>query len=429
MLDEILPQFQEFLVSQGLVRQKKSQFYAYWVSKFLDFSNFHRDLPIDIRIGRFLRLLRNQKNIEEWQVKQAYFALRLYIDRFLKGDLSPLTIKIVSNEDNSPLIKDVIDRLHTELRLKHYSYRTELSYIYWVKRFYRYLRDAKIKIDINQIGSKEIKEFLTHLAIKQKVAASTQNQAFNALLFLCRNILKIEIEGLQNTVRAKRGPKLPVVLTPEETQRLFNVLKGESVLLFQLIYGSGLRLMELVRLRVQDIDIDNNLLFIRGSKEDKDRTTMFAECIKEQLKRHLERRKIIHQKDLAAGYGQVYLPESLMRKYPNAAKEWKWQYVFSSNKLSVDPHSGKIRRHHIDPSSVQKTIRNAVKKAGIEKSASVHTLRHSFATHLLMNGVNIREIQELLGHKHVETTMIYTHVVRDISNTPKSPLDNLYSKT
>jgi integron integrase len=201
-----------------------------------------------------------------------------------------------------------------------------------------------------------------------------------------------------------------------------------NLLILQLLYGAGLRLLELARLRVKDIDFEQNLIFVRGGKGDKDRATILPQTVKNILQKHLDDVKKLHAKDLAGGYGEVYLPDSLERKYPNAAKEWGWQYVFPASKLSVDPRSGKIRRHHISEKTIQNAVKEAVNKSGIVKHASVHTLRHSFATHLLMNGVNIREIQTLLGHKHVETTMIYTHVVRDIVSVPRSPLDSLYIK-
>jgi integron integrase len=221
---------------------------------------------------------------------------------------------------------------------------------------------------------------------------------------------------------------LPVVLSIDEVQKIFKHVEGTDLLILQLLYGSGLRLMELARLRVKDIDFVQNLIFVRGSKGDKDRTTILPQTIKGMLEKHLEGTKKLHDQDLAVGYGEVYLPDALERKYPNAAKEWGWQYVFPSSKLSVDPRSGKIRRHHISEKAIQNAVKEGVKKAGIVKHASVHTLRHSFATHLLINGVNIREIQNLLGHKHVETTMIYTHVIRDMVSVPKSPLDSLYNK-
>lgn len=248
------------------------------------------------------------------------------------------------------------------------------------------------------------------------------------MLFLFRVILNIELTDLDKTVRAKRGVKLPVVLSIEEVQKLFKHIKNTEALMVQLLYGSGLRLMELARLRVKDIDFGSNLIFVRDGKGDKDRSTILPEAVKLPLQSHLEKVKLLHEEDLKSGHGDVYLPDALDRKYPNAGKEWYWQYVFPSLKLSVDPRSGKIRRHHISEKTIQNIARNAAKKAGIAKHVTVHTLRHCFATHLLMNGVNIREVQELLGHKNVETTMIYTHVMRDMANAPKSPLDMLYKE-
>jgi integron integrase len=232
---------------------------------------------------------------------------------------------------------------------------------------------------------------------------------------------------LAQTVRAKRGQKLPVVFSVEEVKQLFACLNSKDLLIAGLLYGSGLRLMELARLRVKDVDMDLKTLTVRSGKGDKDRTTILPLSVKEQLKNHLIEVKSLHENDLARGYGEVHLPDALGRKYPNAGKEWAWQYVFPANNLSVDPRSGKIRRHHIGDSAIQEMIKKAIKKSAIPKHGSVHTLRHSFATHLLMDGVNIREVQELLGHKNVETTMIYTHVLRDMSKAPKSPLDALFS--
>jgi integron integrase len=237
--------------------------------------------------------------------------------------------------------------------------------------------------------------------------------------------LNIDLEDISKVVRAKRGPKLPVVLTVDEVQAVFKEIDGTNLLMLQLLYGAGLRVMELVRLRVQDIDFGSHLIIVRSGKGDKDRSTLLPESIKTDLYMHLERVRALHDKDLQAGYGDVYLPEALARKYPNAGREWGWQYVFPSKNLSVDPRSGKIRRHHMTEKAIQDAMKKAVKRAGIDKHATVHTLRHSFATHLLMSGVNIRKIQDYLGHKNLEATMIYTHVVRDMSADAESPLDML----
>lgn len=292
------------------------------------------------------------------------------------------------------------------------------------KRFFSYIAEIK-KTDTFACDGEDVKNFLSHLALIHKVSSSTQNQAFNALLFLFREVLKQDLDDLAGTVRARRGMRLPVVLSVEEVKALFAYLAGKGLLVAQLLYGSGLRLMECARLRVKDIDFDGNPLYVRSGKGDNDRTSVLPESVKEGLKGHLEEVKTLHEKDLAAGHGEVYLPDALDRKYPGMGKSWGWQYVFPAQQLSVDPRSGKIRRHHISEKAIQSAIKSALRKAGIVKHASVHTLRHSFATHLLMNGVNIREIQDLLGHKNVETTMIYTHVLRDMSRAPKSPLDLL----
>ncbi|MBU4307968.1 MAG: integron integrase [Candidatus Aminicenantes bacterium] len=314
------------------------------------------------------------------------------------------------------------------IRLKHYSYSTENTYIDWAKRFFDFCAVLKVNsTDQLHYQSSDIREFLSYLAVKKRVSASTQNQAFHALLFLFRQVLDVDPGDLSKTVRAKRGVKLPVVLTVEEIQKVFANMEGKNLLIGHLLYGAGLRLMELARLRVQDIDFAAGLILVRSGKGDKDRSTILPELIREKLHEHLDKVKKIHEKDIVAGFGEVYLPEALARKYVNAAKEWRWQYAFPSSALSVDPRSGKVRRHHISEKSIQVAVANAVKKASIAKHATVHTLRHSFATHLLMNGVNIREIQELLGHKNVETTMIYTHVIRNLVNAPQSPLDMLYS--
>ncbi|MBW2561438.1 MAG: integron integrase [Deltaproteobacteria bacterium] len=319
---------------------------------------------------------------------------------------------------------DIIQETKRLIRLKHYAYSTERTYIQWIERFLAYVGQTAKKA-ISETDVSDFKNFLSHLALKQRVSASTQNQAFNAILFFFRYVLGKEVGNLADTVRAKREQKLPVVFSVEEVKRLFACLNGKDLLIAQLLYGAGLRLMELARLRVKDIDMDLNTLTVRSGKGDKDRTTILPAMVKDQLKNHLIEVKNLHESDLAQGYGEVHLPDALSRKYPNAGKEWAWQYIFPANNLSVDPRSGRVARHHISNSTIQALIKKAIRKAGIPKHASVHTLRHSFATHLLIDGVNIREVQELLGHKNVETTMIYTHVIRDMAGAPRSPLDVL----
>jgi len=432
MNNNLLPDFQKYIAQRNLAPENQIHFYAYWVSKFLRFSNSKQDKPLDLRIQKFLNSLKKDKNLQDWQFAQADNAVKLYIHHFLPesggvAKLSPNSQTIAENK--FPKNKVVQEKIRETLRIKHYAYSTERAYINWFQRFHAYLTDVKNK-DWETRGADEadVRDFLSHLAIKRRVSSSTQNQAFNALLFLFREVLKIDLHDLSKTVRAKRGPKLPAVLTQNEVRSLLEHLKGKGLLLVHILYGTGMRLMEVAGLRVQDIDFGANSIIVRASKGDKDRMTVLPDAVKNQLQEHLASTKKIHEQDLSKGFGEVYLPGALDKKYPNAAREWRWQYVFPSMTLSVDPRSGKVRRHHISPSTIQKIVADAVRKAGIPKHATVHTLRHSFATHLLMNGVNIREVQELLGHKNIETTMIYTHVLRNISKAPKSPLDTLLAE-
>lgn len=426
MFSRTLPEFQKYLISHKFVSEKNAPYHAYWVSKFLGFSNNNKELSQDLLSRKFLNHLNSQKDIAGWQIQQAEQALRLYVEHFLKGIIPAPYLGPLQKEKIHSNLPQTLNKMREAIRIKHYSYKTERSYIDWVKRFYDYVLNIKKKGIYNSFDSSDVRDFLSHLAVKRRVSSSTQNQAFNALLFLFRHVIKIELGDLNKTVRAKRGAKLPVVLTVEEVQQLFKHIEGKSLLILQLLYGSGLRLMELARIRVKDIDFSADLIFVRSGKQDKDRSTILPKYVKDPLRAHIEGVKSLHEKDLKAGYGEVYLPGALEHKYPKAAKDWCWQYVFPAANLSIDPRSGKIRRHHISEKSIQNSVKTATRKAGIAKHATVHTLRHSFATHLLMNGVNIREIQELLGHKNVETTMVYTHVLRNIANAPKSPLDSLY---
>jgi integron integrase len=314
----------------------------------------------------------------------------------------------------------LLDQVRDVIRRKHYSIRTEQSYVDWIRRFILFHH----KRHPREMAEAEITHFLTHLARDGDVAASTQNQALSALLFLYKEVLKQEIGWLEHVERAKKPARLPVVLTRDEVNKIFNHLHGTFRIMAGLLYGSGLRLMECVRLRVKDIDFAKAYITVRDAKGGKDRVTMLPVNLAEALQRHLAKMKLQHEQDLTEGFGTVHLPFALDRKYRNAQREWSWQYVFPSSRLSVDPRSGRRRRHHVAESIFQAAVKNAVRISGINKPATCHTLRHSFATHLLENGYDIRTVQELLGHKDVSTTMIYTHVLNKPGIGVKSPLDS-----
>jgi len=313
----------------------------------------------------------------------------------------------------------LLDQVRDKLRVKHYSIRTEQTYADWIKRYILFHGKRHPK----DMGAQEVEAFLTHLAVAGKVAASTQNQAKSALLFLYREVLEIQLAWLDNVTQAKAPKRLPVVLTVAEVQAVLSRLSGTHLLIASLLYGGGMRLMEAVRLRVKDVDFARHEIIVREGKGFKDRVTMLPEAVVASLKAHLARVKALHEEDLTQGFGEVYLPFALDKKYPNAGREWGWQYVFPSKNLSVDPRSGKTRRHHVDEKGVQRAVKQAVRDAGLTKSATPHTFRHSFATHLLQNGYDIRTVQELLGHSDVSTTMIYTHVLNKGGKGVVSPLD------
>lgn len=313
------------------------------------------------------------------------------------------------------------------MRLKHYSIHTERRYCEWIRK---YILFHKMQSRNDLVGGeRKIEKFLTYLAIDKGIAPATQNQAMNALIFLYRKVLKVELNDVIDAVRAPEKKNIPVVMTQEEVRRIINIMEGVPQLITKLLYGSGLRAMEAVRLRVLDIETNMKQISVRSGKGRKDRFTTLSDSVIPLLENHLEKVKLLHEKDLREGYGAVYLPYALARKYPNAAKEFKWQYVFPSNRLSEDPRTGVIRRHHVDPSRVNKAIKVAVTKNKIEKKVSAHTFRHSFATHLLERGTDIRTIQKLLGHKDLSTTMIYTHVVEQGGFGVRSPLDDLEGVT
>lgn len=313
----------------------------------------------------------------------------------------------------------LLDQVRGKIRLKHYSIRTEQAYVDWIKRFVLHF-DKRHPVEM---GAREVEAFLTHLAVQGRVAAATQNQAKAALLFLYREVLEQDLPWLQNVEQAKAPKRLPVVLTQDEVQAVMSRLSGTHWLVAALLYGSGLRIMEALRLRIKDMEFTRGEILVREGKGFKDRVTMLPAVLAAPLKVHLEQVRALHEQDVEEGYGEVYLPYALDRKYPAAGREWGWQYVSPSKNRSVDPRSGAVRRHHVQDQAIQRAIRQAVRDAGVIKPATLHTLRHSFATHLLTSGYDIRTVQELLGHKDVATTMIYTHVLNKGGRGVTSPLD------
>jgi len=320
-----------------------------------------------------------------------------------------------------PQSKRLLDQVVEVMRYHHYSIRSEESYVRWVKQFIIF----NGKRHPSELGKADIERYLSHLAMNKNVAISTQSQALNAIVFLYKKVLDLPIADDLSPVRSKKQVRLPVVLSQSEMGKLLSAMSGTNRLMARLMYGGGLRLMELVRLRVKDIDFENDYLIVRDGKGGGDRTTLLPVSLVDELRAHLKLVKVLYEQDLKAGNANVYLPNALAKKYPNAPKSWDWQYAFPSKKLSKDPRGGAIRRHHVNESNIQKAIRSAKNKVGLSKPTTPHTLRHSFATHLLEAGTNIRVVQKLLGHKDVKTTEIYTHVLQQNLDKVVSPLERL----
>jgi integron integrase len=315
----------------------------------------------------------------------------------------------------------LLDQYRERLRTKHYSLRTEQAYLHWIRRFI-YFHGRRHPAGL---GGPEVERFLSHLATEGRVSASTQNQALAALLFLYREVLGKELPWMDGVVRAKRPARVPVVLSETEVRALLAQLDGKRWLVAALLYATGMRLLEGLCLRVKDVDFERREITVRDGKGGRDRRTMLPERLIEPLRSHLARVKVLHERDLAEGFGEVCLPFALSRKYPRAGRSWAWQYVFPSGSRSNDPLDGTVRRHHLDEKVVQRAVLEAARKAGLAKPVSPHVLRHSFATHLLESGYDIRTVQELLGHKDVSTTMVYTHVLNKGGRAVKSPFDRL----
>jgi integron integrase len=486
-----LEEFGEFLLRRRIVPEKNAKFYVAWVRKFLGQAADPK-LSLEERIEDFMEGLRQDGSREDWQVEQAERAVKTFFHAFQNG--AGLTERPAARVERDAAgrvgVAETLAATRELLRTKHYSYRTEQTYLGWIGQFLEYQGggvsergsvgvskkdqaedetangtnltnaggDGRRRTEVggrkdetksagdgtsnNQypissgqqgavkvvVDGQGVKSFLTHLATRRRVSAGTQNQAFSALVFLCREVLRLPETDLDAGVRAKATSRLPAVLSTEETARLLEAMSGTARLMAEVTYGGGLRVMECCRLRVKDVDFENDLLFVRDGKGGKDRSTLLAKSVKGRLREHLARVRELHERDLAAGAGEARLPDALERKYPQAGREWGWQFVFPAQNLSVDPRGGKVRRHHASDAMLQRAVKEAVAKAGIDKPVSVHTLRHSFATHLLLAGVDLRQIQDLLGHASVETTMIYTHVVKNLRAPAMSPLDVLKSR-
>jgi len=348
----------------------------------------------------------------EWQLKYRVKA---------SGVNSTAAPSVTSVSPNGPSedAEVLLGKLRRAMRLNHYSIRTEQAYTEMVRRFLLYT--GPVAADV--LAETQVKRFLEHLALERQVSASTQNQAFSAVLFFFKRVLKRELGNLSDTVRAKRGRRLPVVLSREEVRRLLAMTEGTPGLMLKLIYGAGLRLMECIRLRVREVSFERGTVLIRAGKGDKDRVVMLPEALREPMRQHFERLRLLWTQDVAAGIPGVWMPGALAEKYPKAPKEFGWQWVFPAKRLSLDPRSGLTRRHHVHDNTLHKAIKVAAQRAGLVQSVSAHTLRHSFATHLLESGTDIRTVQELLGHESLETTQIYTHVMQTPGLGVKSPLD------
>ncbi|MEW6585488.1 MAG: integron integrase [Nitrospirota bacterium] len=385
-----------------------------WVRRFVAFSKRQSGLNLPQRIIEPF-LIELGRSYEGWQVDQAREALAHYC-HFLNLDAKRNIEREPVDIDDWKNAGELMVRM---LRLKQRSYRTEETYLGWLRRFYSHVRRTRP----SELTDGHLKQFLSHLAVDRHVSKRTQDQAFNALLFFYRHVLEKDVGDLASVVRSKRGQRLPLVMSRSEVAMLFEKMSGLPLLMAKLLYGAGLRLNECTRLRVQDVDFDRMTITVRGGKGDKDRQSLLPKSAENELQLHLAHLRDIYEKDRKAKVAGVHLPGALERKYPNASKEWKWFWVFPSSRLSIDPRTQLVRRHHVSPEVIQRAIKNATSAAGLSKRVSTHTLRHSFATHLLECGYDIRTIQQLSGHVDLKTTMIYTHVARKNVLGVRSPLD------
>ncbi|MEN8209444.1 MAG: integron integrase [Candidatus Fermentibacteria bacterium] len=396
-MHERLKDFKKHLRNLNLVNERQMLYMLWWVKRFRNLG-----YPDEAEYSDIL----TRENKADWQIRQALDAVQLYVS------FSGHSETMIDNDN----VHDPIEKLVEKLRVRHYSRSTVKTYSYWSSRFLEFCNSKKL--DVKEDSS--FIAYLSFLALRKRVASSTQNQAFNAILFFFRNVWCREPEGI-NAVRARKPKRIPIVLTRKEVGSILALTFGVSGRILRLIYSSGMRLKEALRLRVQDLNLENGSLVVHGGKGDKDRITVLSMKLVPELTDHLSKgREAFRGAEIP-----VSMPMALERKYPRAGMEWRWQYVFPASGPSVDPESGQVRRHHLHPSTVQRAMREAVRESGIQKHATVHTLRHSFATHLLMSGVDLCEIQELLGHKSLETTRVYLHVMKGMKKSVESPLDTL----
>ena len=454
--------FGMILVAEG-VAPEKTEWFVRWAQRFAKSSRGPLRDRTDSDVTRFLADMSASGHFKEWQLSQAQHSLKILFEKYLHQDVNDVWAgdDVVTGDDLTPdengavqgnigkpsrassrrdrscqsfldqgdpsqireLYAEQFAKFRTVLRAGHYSIRTEQSYEQWVVRYLHFINSQELVV-----GTEAVREYLGYLAQVRKVAASTQAQALNSLVFFHGRVLGEELGDFADFTRARRPQRLPVVMSIEEVAALLAQMTGTHRLMASIMYGSGLRLMECVRLRVMDIDFSRRQIIVRAGKGDKDRTTVMPKFLIQKLRSHLQQVQKMFDKDcLKGGYGGTTMGAALSRKYPNASEEWLWQYIFPSSRLVIHSESATLRRHHLHETSIQRAVKDAARKSGVTKRVTCHTLRHSFATHLLEAGYDIRTIQELLGHKDVSTTMIYTHVVQRGGQGVKSPLDKLLS--
>jgi integron integrase len=408
----VYSQYISYLQKYHKIKENHLSWYLHWVKKYISYWNSDKNYLKDDSIRRYLQFLSDR--YEPWQVEQAATAIRLFVHYVNKKEKNAMLQKPAA-------WPEVLDKMKSELRVQSKSYRTEKTYLYWVRDFSGWRRHRTP----DQLGSDDVRAYLTHLSINRNISFATQKQAFIALLFLFRHVLDKEINGLESVVRARVSRKLPVVLSPHEISGIFQNLPDEYRLMCRIIYGGGLRLSECLELRVKDVDIDSGSIIVRSGKGNKDRLTLLSRSVIPDLQKHIVKVRQLYESDRLENLPGVPLPFALHKKYPQASTEWNWFWIFPSPRFSVCPRTSQPGRFHVFPSTLQHAFHEALRKTGIPKKAGIHTLRHSFATHLIEAGYDIRTVQELLGHSNLSTTMIYTHVATKNKLSVISPMDKM----